>query len=112
MHLQYYPVRVNQSSTVSILSVAYSVPSRLIAYTLKAYISSEEIELYYGNKCLQKMSRISHGYVINYRYIIDSLVRKNLEDLPNINIMKLYFHVLYFVRYMNHLISIYPCKGQ
>ncbi len=44
MHLQYYPVRVNQSSTVSILSVAYSVPSRLIGYTLKAYISSEETE--------------------------------------------------------------------
>ncbi len=41
-------VRVNPSSTVSILSVAYSVPSRLIGYTLKAYIYSEEIELYYG----------------------------------------------------------------
>ncbi len=69
-------VRVNPSSTVSILSVAYSVPSRLIGYTLKAYIYSEEIELYYGNKCLQKMSRISNGYVIDYRHIIDSLVRK------------------------------------
>lgn len=70
------PVRVNPSSIVSILSVPYSVPSRLIGYTLKAYIYAQEIELYYGNKCLQKMSRISNGHAIDYRHIIDSLVRK------------------------------------
>lgn len=69
-------VRVNPSSTINILGVPYSVPSRLISYTLRAYVYPETIELYYGNKCLQSMTRITTGYSIDYRHIIDSLIRK------------------------------------
>ena len=65
------PVRVSPSSTVQILGVAYSVPSRLISYTLRAYVYGTEIELYYGQKQVAKMPRISKGALINYRHIID-----------------------------------------
>ncbi len=69
-------VRVNPSSTVSIFSVPYSVPSRLISYTLRAYVYPDTIELYYGSKALQSMTRIKEGYSIDWRHIIDSLIRK------------------------------------
>jgi hypothetical protein len=70
------PVRVSPSSTVQILGVTYSVPSRLISYTLKAYVYGNEIDLYYGQKRLQKLPRLSNGALVNYAHIIDSLVRK------------------------------------
>ena len=72
-------VRVNTASVVTILKIPYSVPSRLISYNLRAYVYQKEIELYYGNKCLQKMPRIFSQESmagIDYRHIIDSLVRK------------------------------------
>ena len=70
--------RVSPSSVVQILDVPYTVPSRLIHYTLKAYIYPDEIILFYGNKKLQTMPRASEKSVtgINYRHIIDSLIRK------------------------------------
>lgn len=56
------PVRVSPSSTVQIDSVPYSVPSR--------------IKLYYGQRCLQEMPKHQSTAGINYRHIIDSLIRK------------------------------------
>jgi hypothetical protein len=63
---------------VQILGMPYSVPSRLIHYTLKAYVYPNEIILFYDNKRLQVMPRVHQGQmpIINYRHIIDSLVRK------------------------------------
>lgn len=71
-----FPVRVSSSSSIHILGIPYSVPSRLIHYALKAHVYLDEIELYYGQKCLQKMPKKSKGNGIDYRHIIDSLVRK------------------------------------
>jgi hypothetical protein len=69
---------VSSGSVVQILDVPYTVPSRLIHYTLKAYVYPDEIVLFYGNKKLQIMPRVSAKSLagINYRHIIDSLVRK------------------------------------
>ena len=70
--------RVSSGSIIQILDKPYSVPSRLIHYTLKAYVYPDEIILFYGNKRLQCMPR-NHSdaiYGINYRHLIDSLVRK------------------------------------
>jgi len=71
-------VRVSSGSIVQISKMPYSVPSRLIHYTLKAYVYPNEIILFYGNKRLQTMPRVYPGQTsgINYRHIIDSLVRK------------------------------------
>ncbi len=70
--------RVSSGSVVQILDVPYTVPSRLIHYTLKAYVYPDEIVLFYGNKKLQTMPRVSVNSLagINYRHLIDGLVRK------------------------------------
>jgi hypothetical protein len=92
------------------LSIPYSVPSRLIGYTLKAYIYPEEIELYYGNKCLQKMPKRDKGHAIDYKHIIDSLVRK-----PGAFFQYQYHDALFpraiFRQAHDQLISLYPSKG-
>lgn len=70
-------VRVSSGSIVQILSEPYTVPSRLIHYTLVAYVYHEDIVLFYNNKQLQRMPRVNKPLAgINYRHIIDSLLRK------------------------------------
>lgn len=70
--------RVSSSSVVQILDAPYTVPSRLIHYTLKVYVYPNEIVLFYGNKKLQTMPRVSANSMagINYRHLIDGLLRK------------------------------------
>lgn len=68
-------VKVCRSSTINILGVVYSVPSRLISFYLRAYIYRETIDLYYGTKLILTLNR-SESNNIDYRHIIDSLVRK------------------------------------
>jgi hypothetical protein len=70
--------RVSSGSVVQILDAPYTVPSRLIHYTLKAYVYPHEIVLFYGNKKLQTMPRVSVNSLagINYRHLIDGLIRK------------------------------------
>ncbi len=70
--------RVSSGSVMQILNVPYTVPTRLIHYTLTAYVYPDEIILFYGNKKLQTMPRAKADSLagINYRHIIDSLVRK------------------------------------
>jgi hypothetical protein len=70
---------VSKSSTIRIKKVTYSVPSRLIGYNLRAYIYQGEIKLYYGNQLIQTMKEVDVSQSdtsINYRHIINSLVRK------------------------------------
>jgi hypothetical protein len=70
--------RVSSGSVIQILDVPYTVPSRLIHYTLKVYVYPDEIILFHGNKKLQVMPRVTAKSLagINYRHIIDSLIRK------------------------------------
>jgi len=69
--------KVSKFSTVRLASAYYSVPSRLIGARLRAYIYRGEIELYYGDKLIQKMPKLAPGeQLINYQHIITSLVRK------------------------------------
>lgn len=69
-------VRVTPSSTIQVLSVTYSVPSRLIGLWLKAVVLRDTIELVYGSKILLTLPRLEAGALIDYRHIIDSLIRK------------------------------------
>jgi hypothetical protein len=69
-------VKVSTSSTINILNCVYSVPSRLIAYTLRCEVFVDRIDVYYGQQALFTMPRIKEGAHIDYRHIIDSLVRK------------------------------------
>ena len=69
-------VRVTPSSTIQVLSVTYSVPSRLIGLWLKAVVLRDTIELIYGSGSLLTLPRLEAGALIDYRHIIDSLIRK------------------------------------
>ena len=103
-------VRVSPSSTINILGVPYSVPSRLISYTLRAYVYPETIELYYGNKCLQSMTRIAEGYSIDYRHIIDSLIRKP-GAFFNYQYHQALFPRTVFRAAYDQLMELHPSKG-
>jgi len=71
-------VTVARTSIVRILNNAYSVPSRLIGYRLKARIYSDRIELEYRGQVIERLERIrgQDKDKIDYRHIIPSLVRK------------------------------------
>ena len=70
--------RVSSGSIIQLLGCPYTVPSRLIHYTLVAYVYHDDIQLFYNNKLLQSMPRVQDGSLsgINYRHLIDSLIRK------------------------------------
>lgn len=71
-------VRVWAGSTIRVLDNAYSVPSRLIGERVAVVVHSETIEVFYAQKMIQCMPRLrgKRGSCIDYRHIIDWLVRK------------------------------------
>jgi transposase len=71
-------VRVSKGSTIRALHNSYSVPASFIGEWVKVKVYSKEIEVWYAQKMVQKMPRMKgEGKAkINYRHIIDWLVRK------------------------------------
>lgn len=68
---------VSPWSTIIILRSTYSVPSRLIGIKVRVLAYQQKVEVYYGNKLIQEMQRVKPGEAsINYRHIINHLVRK------------------------------------
>lgn len=70
------PVTVSPASTVHVLGIPYSVPSRLIALSLRASVYPDKIDLFYGQHHIQQMPKIEYGFLVDYRHIINSLIRK------------------------------------
>ena len=70
--------RVRASSTVRIKNNVYSLHSRLIGEKVKAKVFREHIEVWYGGFCIETLPRLQgrNNHCINYRHIIDWLVRK------------------------------------
>lgn len=71
-------VRVRPSSTIHVQSNTYSVASRLIGERIEARLFAERLEVWYAQVKIETMPRL-HGkgkHLINYRHIIDWLVRK------------------------------------
>jgi hypothetical protein len=73
-----FKVKVGPSSTIRISHNVYSVDSRLIGETVDIRLYAEYFELWYAQKCLDKIPRLrgSSNHHIQYRHIIDWLVRK------------------------------------
>ncbi len=71
-------VRVSKSSTIKVRTNTYSVPSRLIGHLVDVRIGAEQVEVLYQGFSVQVMQRLTgkNNASINYRHIIDSLVRK------------------------------------
>ena len=70
--------RVGQGSTIQVKKNTYSVPSRLRGEWVEARIGAEVIEVWYAGGLVQTMERLrgQSKHRIDYRHVIDSLVRK------------------------------------
>jgi hypothetical protein len=70
--------RVGPSSTIRVNHNVYSVDSRLIGERIRVRLFMEHVEIWYGQKKVDTLPRLrgEGRHRINYRHIIDSLVRK------------------------------------
>lgn len=70
--------RVGPSSTIRVNHNVYSVDSRLISERIGVHLFMEHLEIWYGQKKVDILPRLrgEGKHRINYRHIIDSLVRK------------------------------------
>jgi hypothetical protein len=71
-------IKVHGSSTIQVRRNTYSVPSRLIGRQVDVVIDADEIEVWCAGTKIQTMPRLAGDgkHAINYRHVIDSLVRK------------------------------------
>jgi len=71
-------VRVGQASTIQVAKNTYSLHSRLKGETVKVKVYAEYLEIYYAQKKIDCIPRLrgKGRHHIQYRHIIDSLVRK------------------------------------
>jgi transposase len=69
---------VGSASTIRVKKVGYSVPARLIGQELKVEVYERELKLYSGRELLLSLPRHcgDRGVVLNYRHVIDHLLRK------------------------------------
>jgi len=70
--------KVTRFSTIRVLKNSYSLHSRLIGERVKARIYADHIEVWYAQRSIDVLPRLrgESGHYINYRHIIDWLVRK------------------------------------
>ena len=73
-----YQSKVRRWSTVQVAGRSYSVPSRLIGKVVQIRLYSDHLEVYYKGHFVERMARVrGDGEVnVNYRHVINSLVRK------------------------------------
>jgi len=71
-------VRVGQGSTIRVNHNTYSVDSRLKGEKVQVRLYVEHLEVWYGQRCLEKIPRLrgEGKHRIQYRHVIDWLVRK------------------------------------
>jgi len=71
-------MKVGPSSTIRVNHNVYSVDSRLIGEGIKVRLHMDRLEIWYGQKRVDTLPRLrgEGKHDINYRHIIDSLVRK------------------------------------
>lgn len=71
-------LRVSRGATIRVKKNDYSVPSRLKYEYVKVRIYDDRVEVYYADKHELTVKRVlgAGGHSINYRHIIESLIRK------------------------------------
>ena len=72
-------VKVGPSSTIHVAHNSYSVASRLIGEEVEVRLHAEHLSVFYGNHCMESAIPRLRGegrHAINYRHMIDWLVRK------------------------------------
>jgi len=73
-----FDVRVGPSSTIRVKHNVYSVHSRLIKERITVRLYSDYLKVGYGQRCVEHIPRLhgSNKHYVQYRHIIDWLVRK------------------------------------
>jgi hypothetical protein len=71
-------ITVGPSSTIRVNHNVYSVDSRLIGERIKVRLHMDRLEIWYGQRKIDTLPRLrgEGKHDINYRHVIDSLVRK------------------------------------
>lgn len=71
-------VKVGPSSTIRLQHNVYSVQSSLMGEWVEARLYAEQVEVWYGQSMIERMPRLrgKNNHWINYRHVIDWLVRK------------------------------------
>lgn len=71
-------VKVGPGSAIRLQHNVYSVPSRLKGEWVEARLYAEHVEIWYAQRMIERMPRLrgEEKHRINYRHIIDCLVRK------------------------------------
>jgi hypothetical protein len=69
---------VSLHSTIRVKKVTYSVPARLIGQEVRVRVHEGHLEIYHGRELLLRLPRArgDRGAVIDYRHVIDHLLRK------------------------------------
>jgi hypothetical protein len=70
--------RVDQGSLIHVERNTYSVPSRLIGEEVDARLYAEHLEVWYAQQLVERLPRLRgrDKHRVNYRHVIDWLVRK------------------------------------
>ena len=70
--------RVNRAGIVRVYGNGYSVPSGLRGKQVTVRVYEWHVEVWYANQCVETIPRLtgSKQYHINYRHVIDTLLRK------------------------------------
>ena len=73
-----YQSKVRRWSAIQVAGRSYSVPSRLINKEVQVRLYADWVEVYYQGHFVERMARVrGDGEVnVNYRHVINSLVRK------------------------------------
>jgi len=71
-------VRVGSNGILRVGSNGYSVPSGLKGKRVRVKVAEWQIEVWYANQCVEVLPRRTgvQRYQVNYRHVIDSLLRK------------------------------------
>jgi hypothetical protein len=71
-------IRVSSGSAIQVAKNTYSVNSRLIGESVCVRLYAEHLEVWYAQRCLERMPRLrgEGKHHIQYRHIIEWLVRK------------------------------------
>ena len=71
-------VRVNRAGIIRVQNNGYSVPSGLMGKRVVVRVYEWKIEVWYANRCVETVPRLTgiKKYHINYRHVIDTLLRK------------------------------------
>lgn len=70
--------KVTRFSTIRVINNTYSLPSQLIGERVRACIYADHIEVWYAQRRIEVLPRLrgKNGHCINYRHMIDWLIRK------------------------------------